>query len=269
MKLKNTTKSTIVASIIGLLVGAILILFGQSASLNWLRVLLTHTGSFVIASVAMALIFQFWQIKGLLEDLLSVTRWSEQIEASGISGFSTNFHDSVQWDQLFDHKRSNRLNIMFAYASTWRNAHQQHLEEFLSDGQAKVEVVLPDPEVTVVMEEMAFRFGMNVDELKSRVLDALSFFKNLGDSKPGSVRVYYIPKSLTFSFYRFNNHAVLASYRHRPNRGSIMTLTAERGGDLYGWIREEWYGIVGNNEVAGIAKEVYSSENQDIAAQPG
>ncbi len=48
-----------------------------------------------------------------------------------------------------------------------------------------------------------------------------------------------------------------------------MTLTAERGGDLYGWIREEWYGIVGNNEITGIVREAYSSQNQSIAAQQG
>ncbi len=269
MKFKKAKNTTIVASIIGILFGAILMLIGQSTSINWLCVLLTHTGSFVIASVAIALIFQFWQMRGLLEELLSATRWAEQIEASGISGFSTNFHDSVQWDKFFDRKRSNRLNIMFAYASTWRNAHQQHLEEFLSDGQTKVEVVLPDPEVTVIMEEMAFRFSMSVNELKNKIHDAFLFFKNLGDNTPGEVRIYYIPRALTFSFYRFNNHVVLASYRHRPTRGSIMTLTAERGGDLYGWIREEWYGIVGNNEVAGIAREAYSSQNQTIATQQG
>lgn len=262
MKLKNTTAKTILASIIGLLFGALLIMFGQSAKNDWLQILLTHTGSFVIASVAMALIFQFWQMRGLLEDLYRAMRWSEQMTASGVSGFSTSFHDNVQWDKLFDRKRGNKLNIMFAYASTWRNANQQRLENFLSDGQASVEVVLPDPEVEVVIEELAYRFAMTVEDLKTRIKDALDFFKTIGDNFPGKVRVYYMPKTLTFSFYRFNSHAVIASYRHQPNRGTIMTITARRGGDLYGWIRSEWYGIIGNNEVSGIAREVYFSESK-------
>ena len=49
MKFKKAKTTTIVASIIGLLFGAILMLIGQSTSIHWLSVLLTHTGSFVIA----------------------------------------------------------------------------------------------------------------------------------------------------------------------------------------------------------------------------
>jgi len=259
MGLRNTTNRTIIASLCLIIAGGLLLVFGQLKVPYWLRILLTHTGSFIIASVAMALIFQYWQLRGLLNDLAETTRCSKEVEASGITGFSTDFHDGVPWDQLF--QRSNRLNMMVAYASTWRNRHQQALQNFLSNNQSELHVVLPDPNNSVIMEEMALRFGYDSVDLQSRVNDALSFFSDLGEHYPGQVTVYFIPKALTFTFYRFNNHAVIASYRHRPNRGTIMTLTAERGGNLYGWIREEWYGIVGGKEMVGIAKIVYSSES--------
>ena len=110
------------------------------------------------------------------------------------------------------------------------------------------------------MAEMALRFGYTVEQLCSEVKDALSFFSDLGKTCCGKVTVYFIPKALTFTFYRFNTYVVFASYRHQPDRGTIMTLIAERGGNLYGWIREEWYGIVGSDKVPGIAMVAYCSK---------
>ena len=44
----------------------------------------------------------------------------------------------------------------------------------------------------------------------------------------------------------------VASYSHRRERGGIITLLADRGGDLYEWTGDEWDQITKGEEVRRI-----------------
>lgn len=255
MKLSRSLQSTLVASLIGLVVGALFLLFGAHVEKDWLSILLLNVGAFVIASVAMAVIFEFWQLRSLLDDLFTAARVSEQLQRAQLSGFSVAFHDNVPWEELFN--ESNRLNLMVAYAATWRNTHQARLRSFLEHQDARLDVVLPDPNVQLTLDELAQRFGIAPDEVRTRIEEAFEFFKELDQAATGTVRVYYCTRTPHFTFYRFNNRVVFATYRHRPGRGPILTFVANRGGEFYDWIRDEWYGITREGSTTGMTRLAY------------
>ena len=86
--------------------------------------------------------------------------------------------------------------------------------------------------------------------MTSRVEEAIEFFKELGNSanQNSAVTIYLFQRTFQFSFYRFSQGAVVASYSHRRDRGGIITLLADRGGELYGWTGDEWNQITSDDE---------------------
>jgi len=230
---------TLVVALITLLVGVFLLWLGDRAPAGsgW-RILALNTGSFVVASLVMALIFQFWQLRGLLNDLRSEAGITEEYVRSGIRSFTTAFHAKVPWPELF--ASSSRVRIAVAYAQTWRRAQQDVLEEFLSREGTELEVVLPDPEVEVVLNEMALRYAIAPAELRMRIEKAAEEFTALEVGRKGTVSVYFLSRSLLYTCYLFDNEAVFTTYRHRPDRGPIVTLRLDKKGDFYVWLSEEW-----------------------------
>lgn len=259
MRLERSLLRTVIIALTALLIGVFLLVLGENAESRWLATLATNVGSFVIASVVMAVIFEFWQLRGLLEDLFAHAGVSEQLKRARITGFSTAFHaqEQIPWPKLF--AESNRLDILFAYGRTWRNSYHQELAQFVSRPDAELEVVLPDEGCEAVIDEMALRFEITNAELKDRIREAENFFRRLGAEAQGTVRVYRFAKALMFTFYRFNNRVVFATYRHRADRGPIVTMLGDRGGELYEWLREEWYGIVKQGQERGTTTLVYDS----------
>lgn len=259
MKYERSTLRMAIVALGFLLLGVLALVVGSNVETRWLSVLALNTGAFIIASVVMALIFEFWQLRGLLEDLFRQTGVAEQIHRSQITGFSVSFHDNVPWEELF--RESNRLDLMVSWASTWRNTHHIRLQNFLARDDAELDVVLPDPEVRSTLEELGTRFGMDPEEVKRKITGATEFFQQLGAGAHGIVRIYYLARAPHFTFYRFNNRAVFASYRHRPGRGTVLTLVANRGGEFYEWIRDEWYGITRDGLASGMIRQFYVSRS--------
>lgn len=255
---KESDLKTAVAALVLILVGVLLLVLGANLDPGWRAALAYNVGSFIVASVVLALIWQFWQVRGFLDDMFKEARIADTLKRARITHFFTSFHDPVPWDDLFAGSKS--LDILFAYAHTWRNTHRTRLERLLRSSDAKLNIVLPDPDNEVVMAEMALRFGYTPDGLKERVHEAKQYFEELATRGEGRVSIYYLARSLTFTFYRFSSGAVFTTYRHKPGRGAVITLVCEREGELYGWIRDEWYGIVEEAVRSGAARLAFQSQ---------
>ncbi len=170
MNFEHSTQNTIIAALGALVFGGLLLVIGAHVEVSWISILLLNVGSFIIASVVMTLIFEFWQLRGLIKDLFRHAQVAEQLQRSQLSGFSVSFHDNVPWNDLFS--ESNRLNLFVAYATTWRNAHLAKLQHLVATEGAQLEVVLPDPDLPEILTELGKRFSARPDEIKSRIVDA-------------------------------------------------------------------------------------------------
>ena len=257
LKLEHSTLRTHIAALSFLLLGSLLLVLASHVKTPWLSVLLLNVGSFIIASVVMTLIFRFWQLRGLLDDLFRHVGVAEQIQRARLSGCSVSFYEIVPGEELFT--ESNRLDLMVSYAATWRNTHESQLERFLARADAQLNVVLPDPDVKTTLNELGTRFGLESGEVERRIRESATFFQHLGVGARGTVRIYYFARAPHFTFYRFNNRVVFASYRHRQARGPVLTLIGGRGGEFYDWIRDEWYGITREGLASGITREFHVS----------
>jgi hypothetical protein len=259
MRNERSRLRTGIAALVALLAGSGLLFLSQVWRNAWYGRLLNDLGSIIIASIALVLIFDFWQKEAFFNELFASARSAAELKASGIVGFSSSFQDNVDWEEFFG--RSTHLDIVFAYGSTWRNTHLHRLERLLARDKAKVNVALPDPECSVLIQELAFRFGTSADDLRSKILDAVSFFSRLAEKFPGKVKIFQVARSYSYSFYRFNNDAVVAFYTFRPERTAIPTLLATRGGGLYEFVRSEWYSLLEEGIKAGYTRELSQPVN--------
>jgi hypothetical protein len=240
----------ITATVLAVLLLAVLTLvISEHIGIKWLSTLLNELGSILIASTALALVFDYWQKEAFFNDLFRQARIATQVRASGLVGFSLTPHDKVDWDDLFG--QSTKLDVFFVYGSTWRHAHRHRVVSMLTKRTAKLRAMLPDPASSDAIDELARRFRVAPDDLVGRIRDAIEYFDELGREFPDKVEVILIHRSLVFSFYRFDGMAVLALYKHQGGRGGVPTLLAERGGSLYDFVRDEWDGIVREESDAG------------------
>jgi hypothetical protein len=151
---------------------------------------------------------------------------------------------------------------MVGYAATWRNTHRAKLVKLLDKPDCRVEIVLPDHLEDAVITELAARFQLEPLDVRHRIEEAAADFKALGKAAKGTLTIYSYKRAPHFTFYRFNNRVVFASYRHRPGRGPILTLVGDRGGELYDWIRDEWYGITDDSMKLGITSILYKNKEE-------
>lgn len=256
IRAERTKLRTWVAALSAVILAILLMVLGGAVRLSWLSILLYNIGSFLLASVVIALIFEFWQLKIFLEELFEEAKITDQVRRARILGFSTTFHDGVAWEELFE--RSSQLDILFVYGSTWRNTHQHRLEKLLARPRSRLGVVLPDRENTVVLAEMAERFGRTPEDLRARIQEAEEFFRGLAERLPGEVTIYALGRSPTFTFYRFNTKAVFTTYRHSPGKGGIITMVVDREGEFYEWIRAEWHGITREGVRNGMTRVLFT-----------
>ena len=154
--------------------------------------------------------------------------------------------------QLF--AESTKLDIFFAYGSTWRNTHSDELDRFVKRGDARIRVVLPDYADDQTMTELTRRFGYGKEDLIRRVTEAQEYFSRLNEvarTYGSAVDVWALPAAPQFTFYRFDNKAILALYSHRKERTAVPTLVLAKG-NLYEFIKREFDAMIKDN---GLAKK--------------
>lgn len=248
-----------VAALGGLIVGVVLIWISAEVrnSSPRLSIFLQHVGSFIIASVVIGLIFQFWQMRGLLEDMWEEHDIVKSLRTAKLSRFDLEFEEAdISWAQYF--RDSDRVNLMFAYASTWRGRHRRQLRRFVEDRGSNLSVILPDPQDEFLMRTFARRFEqLEPQGVRDRVIAAQDYFRDLGDRGEADVKIYALARPMVFSFYQFNTDVVMATYRHRAERGVVITMVGERGGKLYKFLQDEWNWLVHQGVEEGVTRIVY------------
>ena len=190
-----------------------------------LSIFLQYVGSFLIASVVMALVFQFWQIKGLLADMWEEADIVKSLRSARLSRFALGFQEAdVPWTRLF--RESDHVTVLFIYGRTWLGWHLDHLRAFLRDENVRLDVILPDPKNASLMQALALRF-LSADEIKTRIEATMREFAKLSEQGKGKVSLFAFSRPMVYSCYRFNTHAVLATYRHELEGDYKLDLTNE------------------------------------------
>ncbi|HEX6615303.1 MAG TPA: hypothetical protein VF046_03290 [Gemmatimonadales bacterium] len=104
-----------------------------------------------------------------------------------------------------------RMELYFIHSRRWRENHDAPIKAFLAREGTALEVFLPDLESHELMYSLGRHFE-DGDLIPALVADAYRYFARLSRDYGKPVPVWLFSRYPTFSFYRFDERAVLAFY---------------------------------------------------------
>jgi hypothetical protein len=191
--------------------------------------------------VATGLLTAGWELVGkrrFAAEVLEKAKLSSDVTDAGLLRVTDQYLEDVEWSDLF--AGATRLDVVAAYARTWRNNHAERLRGLAALSGGRLRIFLPDPDDSATMEIFAKRFNMSVDKIKDTVREAIRDYTAFDRAGGGGVEVWVRSGDLVFSCYRFDHRAaVLALYSHsKERRTSVPTLVVGRG-RLFRFVSEE------------------------------
>lgn len=235
-------RTTLITTVVGLIaagIGALLLLLGNTLlapSTVW-RELVTQLGSILIASVAIVL---FWELHGkrvFFTETWAQARLASDVRSAGLESITRDFLHGVSWPTLVRDARE--IDIFFLYGHSWRGAYGRDLRLRAADARKQLRLILPNPDDTKLMGELANRLQCTSDEAAERVRACVREFQDFFTANPRCLAIWYHSRSPVYSFYRFDDVAVVAFFQHRPQRGAVPTLVCRRGGSMFEFVEEE------------------------------
>ncbi|MEU2302715.1 hypothetical protein ABZ584_35540 [Streptomyces antibioticus] len=245
-RLVTNLKYWLVAGVTVLVGGALLWVSGVA----WfdkhesLGTLANQIGGLLIASVALATIWDLVGRRSFFEEMLEVVKLKHDIYVSGLESISTDYTKVADWDASLGSAK--QLDVFAAWATTWRNTHQVRLQQLASQSDAKIRVCLPDPSDNACVKLLATRFNMTQPDVRSKLNEAIDGYKQLdGNSRSGRVEIYTTPVFRAFTAYRVDKQFIVTLYHHKDSRsGSVPALTCRQGGSLYEFFKDDLEGVL-------------------------
>lgn len=176
----------------------------------------------------------------------SLTR---DLDAAGLLRIGATYLGELEWTQLF--AEVTELDIVVAYGQTWRNMHARELAQVAARPDSRVRVVLADPDDEFTVALLADRFDITHDELRTRITATRSDYEALRRTDGAQIDIYYRPGDRVFSFFRFDDIAVVGLYSHSRVRGAaVPVFVCARPGELYEFIQDEFAVILDQSRLA-------------------
>jgi hypothetical protein len=171
------------------------------------------------------------------------------VRAAGLLRIGANYLNDLEWDGLF--ADAHELDIFAAYGQTWRNLHARQLHHLAERPGTRIRVFLPDTTDPSTMSVLADRFAIAPDELIRRIEATRDDYEKMRQPGGARIEVYYRPGDRIFSFYRFDETAVIGFYSHNPNRlASIPAFVCTAPGGLYQFVSDELRAIEQQSRIA-------------------
>lgn len=248
---KITSQNAWICALGFILVGVLLLLLSGSDGFRdghpSRQAFICQLGGLLIAT---GLLTVCWEARGrrtFADEILAITNVSGDITRAGIRRVTGRYLEEVAWAEWF--RDVHELDIVVAYARTWRHTHHGRLETAVRSG-ATVRVFLPDPGKDLMVRVLADRFGSDADTVRREIEDSVRFYQDLGSSSGNRVQVRLHTADPVFSCYRFDGRAVITLYSHaRERRTHVPTLVVGEG-DLYDFVRGEIEALVRESELS-------------------
>lgn len=205
----------------------------------WLSTPLRELGSLLVASIALAALWDLYLKRQFQRELTESFAMAESLERGGIVDVASHFYHDIDWPGFFEHVRE--LDIVLSYGATWRRMHEDKIRDLLSRQNVVIRILLPDPEDADLMRDLARRYNLDAAEVAERVSNAISDYLSYipMSKKKGRLKIYLAKKNFTWSSYRFDNVALLSFYSHGLVKGQSPTLLIRRGGTMFGYVSSE------------------------------
>jgi hypothetical protein len=145
------------------------------------------------------------------------------VRVAPFSGFFQRF------DELIG--SATQMVLYFIHSRRWRENHDAALKAFLARGGTTLEVFLPDLE----NHELMFSLERHFDDgplIPSLVVDAYRYFARLARDFQRPTDIWLFSRYPTYSFYRFDERAVLALYSNTAAKKELPAFEVSTDGAL-------------------------------------
>ena len=261
---ERTNLRTILVAVFLLLIGIILLVLSESAEwiskTGWIKAVVSNLGGLLVATVSITLLWELFSKRAFVDELLQHAGLAEDIRSLGLIGLSVNPLRGPNFSKLI--RTTSRLDIFVCYANTWRASYEEDLKILAKKNGAKIRLIVPNPDNSKVMSELAHRFNVADHNLmRDKINLAINEFKSIfstGGISPPDFSVWVHGETPLTSFYRFDNIAVVTLYKHAKGRGNVPTFVAERGGTLFTYVEAEVDAMLrGIEPHPALARQIY------------
>ena len=118
---------------------------------------------------------------------------------------------------------STRMVLYFIHSRRWRENHDAAIKAFLARAETGLEVFLPDLESHELMYSLERHFE-DGPMLPAMVVDGYRYFARLARDFQKPVRIWLFSRYPTYSFYRFDDRAVIALYSNTVAKKELPAL---------------------------------------------
>jgi hypothetical protein len=126
---------------------------------------------------------------------------------------------------------SRRMELFFIHSRRWRENHDAAIKGFLGREGTSLEVFLPDLE----NHELMFSLEKHFDDgplIPALVVDAYRYFARLARDFQRPVQVWLFGRYPTYSFYGFDDRAIIALYSNSVAKKDLPAFEFTRDGVL-------------------------------------
>src|SRR5688572_24814275 len=126
---------------------------------------------------------------------------------------------------------SSRMILYFIHSRRWRENHDAALKAFLGRPGTSLEVFLPDLESRELMFSLSRHFE-DGEQIPALVVDAYRYFARLAREFNKPSQIWLFGRYPTFSFYKFEERAVLALYSNTAAKKDLPAFEITNDGLL-------------------------------------
>ena len=211
---------------------------------------LDKVGDLIFVTGLLSLLWELIGKRVFLEEILAKTRVAQEIQAAGILNVTPNFRAGINWQELF--KKTRHLDILVSYARTWRNNNLESLRALASHDDARIRLLLPDPEDATAIAALAQRYSTDPEDVRRRIQETIDAFLALGPEARATIEIWLLKAPPVYTMYCFDSVAVLSIYNHQVDRSPVPALTVEEGGELYRFVRDDFEKLLRDPRVRRI-----------------
>jgi hypothetical protein len=206
--------------------------------------LCNQLGGLAIASVALATLWELAGRRSFFQEMLEVLHLKSDLDAAGLEAVGVDYTKAIDWGAALGTAR--QLDVLAAWATTWRNTNQTKLTELADHSGAKIRICLPDVGDPSCVRQLATRFNYTQSEVRSKLNEALEGYKALDSNRrTGQVEIYTSSVFHAFTAYRVDDQFVVTLYHHKDGRsGEVPVFRCRRGGSLYKFFESDLEGIL-------------------------
>jgi hypothetical protein len=161
------------------------------------------------------------------------------VKDAGLTRLAAHYAE-IDWNGLLN--QATHVDLFFAYASQWRNNHNEALRNLVKREGAHLRVILPDRENEAQVAQLAARFSASPAEIVRKISDAERAFADLSrDRGPrATVELRRTGAFPVFTYYRFDHRCIGVLYTQVSKRVRVPAFECERGGTLHTFFSDQF-----------------------------